>query len=109
MVVEVLAAYHSGWDPQLTGLARLRPSTTDQANNSGMTYKTGMTRQVSTLNVLARQQNTQHPNNQKTKQEPSACNTLSHINYKTWHDKNQLSMNKIITSTNMAMTWHIRT
>ena len=53
-----LAASHLGWAPQLTGLARLRPSTTDQVNNSGTTYKTGMTPQVSTLNVLARQPNT---------------------------------------------------
>ena len=53
-----LAASHSGWAPQLTGLARLRPSTTEQANNSGTTYKTGMTRQVSKLNVLSRQPNT---------------------------------------------------
>ena len=53
-----LAAYHSGWAPQLTGLARLRSSMTEQANNLGTTYKTGMTRQVSTLNVLARQPNT---------------------------------------------------
>ena len=53
-----LGASHLGWAPQLTGLARLRPSTTYQANNTGMTYKTSMTRQVSTLNVLARQPNT---------------------------------------------------
>ena len=53
-----LAAYHSGWDPQLTGLARLWPNTTGQVNTLSMTYKTGMTRQVSTLNVLARQPNT---------------------------------------------------
>ena len=60
MAAEVLVWQHnnSGWAPQLTGLARLRPSTTDQASNTGMTYKTGMTRQVSTLNVLARQPNT---------------------------------------------------
>ena len=30
-----LAASHLGWAPQLTGLARLRPSKTDQANNFG--------------------------------------------------------------------------
>ena len=33
MAAEVLAAYHSGWAPQLTGLARLRPSTTEQVND----------------------------------------------------------------------------
>ena len=53
-----LATSHLGWAPQLTGLARLRPSMTGQVNTSGMAYKTGMTRQVSTLNVLARQPNT---------------------------------------------------
>ena len=60
MATEVLVWQHnnSGWAPQLTGLARLRPSMTDQASNTGTTYKTGMTRQVSTLNVLARQPNT---------------------------------------------------
>ena len=53
-----LAASHSSWAPQLKGLARLRSSTTEQANNLGTTYKTGMTRQVSKLNVLARKPNT---------------------------------------------------
>ena len=53
-----LGYINSGWAPTLTGLARLRPSTTEQASNLAMTYKTGMTRQVSTLNVLARQPNT---------------------------------------------------
>ena len=33
MAAEVLAAYHSGWAPQLTGLARLWPSTTEQVND----------------------------------------------------------------------------
>ena len=60
MAAEVLVwqRNNSGWAPQLTGLARLRPSMTEQANNLGTTYKSGMTRQVSTLNVLARQPNT---------------------------------------------------
>ena len=53
-----LGASHIGWAPQLTGLARLRPSTAEQANKLGTTYKTGMTCKVSTLNVLARQPNT---------------------------------------------------
>ena len=60
MAAEVLVwqRKNSGWAPQLTGLARLRPSAIEQANHSSVTYKTGMTRRVSTLNVLARQPNT---------------------------------------------------
>ena len=41
MVAEVLVWQHIefAWAPQLTGLARLRPSTMEQAYNPGMTYK----------------------------------------------------------------------